>query len=413
MEDSGLVASVTVMTIEKRYHVMGRMSAMVAYGRWSHGGRDPADNGKYRDVNVLMVTKMITVGAQVTECNGGEQCGIVSPLVILVAGELTYLLVIYGNMAPSTSTVGPIPTQPQLKQEKKEPVTTVGVSAKWGIIMTLLNLVYGHLLVATQLPPDPRQDSWLLMKSPLPTYFLSLGYVIGVTWLGPKFMENRKPISGLRPVMVAYNTFQVVYSSWLVYETCLGGWFTNYSFRCQICDFSNDPQAIRMLHASYWYYFSKFVDFFDTVFFVLNKKHEHISLLHVVHHSLMPVSMWYGVRYQPGGHSTFMGLLNSFVHVVMYLYYLLAAMGPRVRPFLWWKKYLTSLQMVQFVAVMLHAVQEKEQSSVSIARESRGVRGGTLSGVSRRGVPNGVAEAACKTMEMCENMALRSRLGAL
>ncbi|XP_042215397.1 elongation of very long chain fatty acids protein AAEL008004-like [Homarus americanus] len=360
-------------------------------------------------------------------------------------------------MAPSTSTVGPIPTQPQLKQEKKEPVTTVGVSAKWGIIMTLLNLVYGHLLVATQLPPDPRQDSWLLMKSPLPTYFLSLGYVIGVTWLGPKFMENRKPISGLRPVMVAYNTFQVVYSSWLVYETCLGGWFTNYSFRCQICDFSNDPQAIRMLHASYWYYFSKFVDFFDTVFFVLNKKHEHISLLHVVHHSLMPVSMWYGVRYQPGGHSTFMGLLNSFVHVVMYLYYLLAAMGPRVRPFLWWKKYLTSLQMVQFVAVMLHAVQlafiecpvpsqmtwwicgnafmffllfanfylraytgssrprpqEKEQSSVSIARESRGVRGGTLSGVSRRGVPNGVAEAACKTMEMCENMALRSRLGAL
>ncbi|KAK3855328.1 hypothetical protein Pcinc_038264 [Petrolisthes cinctipes] len=39
----------------------------------------------------------------------------------------------------------------------------------------------------------------------------------------------------------------------------------------------------------------------------------------------------------------------------MYLYYLLAAMGPRVRPYLWWKKYLTKLQMAQFITMMIHA----------------------------------------------------------
>lgn len=58
-----------------------------------------------------------------------------------------------------------------------------------------------------------------------------------------------------------------------------------------------------------------------------------------------------------GGHSTFFGLLNTFVHIIMYAYYLLAALGPNVQKYLWWKKYLTSLQMVQFLAIMIHAFQ--------------------------------------------------------
>lgn len=41
----------------------------------------------------------------------------------------------------------------------------------------------------------------------------------------------------------------------------------------------------------------------------------------------------------------------------MYGYYLLAALGPKVQPYLWWKKYLTTLQIVQFVAVMIHSFQ--------------------------------------------------------
>jgi len=47
-----------------------------------------------------------------------------------------------------------------------------------------------------------------------------------------------------------------------------------------------------------------------------------------------------------GGHSTFFGFLNTFVHIIMYSYYLLAALGPSVQKYLWWKKYLTALQMV-------------------------------------------------------------------
>lgn len=50
---------------------------------------------------------------------------------------------------------------------------------------------------------------------------------------------------------------------------------------------------------------------------------------------------------QIGGHSTFFGLLNTFVHIVMYSYYLFSALGEQYQKYLWWKKYLTALQMVR------------------------------------------------------------------
>lgn len=40
----------------------------------------------------------------------------------------------------------------------------------------------------------------------------------------------------------------------------------------------------------------------------------------------------------------------------MYTYYLLASLGPRVRPYLWWKRYLTQLQLVQFGLVAVHII---------------------------------------------------------
>ncbi|XP_039296095.1 elongation of very long chain fatty acids protein AAEL008004 isoform X3 [Nilaparvata lugens] len=176
---------------------------------------------------------------------------------------------------------------------------------------------------------DPRTASWFLMSSPLPTLSICLSYVFVVKVLGPKLMENRKPFQ-LKNALIVYNLFQVIFSSWLFYE---------------------------MVHACWWYYFSKFTEFMDTIFFVLRKKNQHVSTLHVIHHGCMPMSVWFGVKFTPGGHSTFFGLLNTFVHIIMYSYYLLAALGPQIQKYLWWKKYLTSLQMVQFVAIMVHAFQ--------------------------------------------------------
>ncbi|GJQ76033.1 hypothetical protein Trydic_g18086 [Trypoxylus dichotomus] len=203
---------------------------------------------------------------------------------------------------------------------------------------------------------DQRVKDWFLMSSPLPTLLMCLTYAYGVKVVGPKLMENRKPFN-LRKTIIFYNLFQVLFSIWLFHESCVTGWLRHYSFRCQPVDYSNDPTALRMARGCWWYYFSKFTEFMDTIFFVLRKKNSHISTLHVIHHGVMPMSVWFGVKFTPGGHSTFFGFLNTFVHIIMYTYYFFAALGPQYQKYLWWKKYLTALQMIQFVLVMVHAFQ--------------------------------------------------------
>lgn len=41
---------------------------------------------------------------------------------------------------------------------------------------------------------------------------------------------------------------------------------------------------------------------------------------------------------------------------------MLAAMGPQVQKHLWWKKYLTTMQIVQFLIVFVHTIQIQFQS---------------------------------------------------
>lgn len=39
-------------------------------------------------------------------------------------------------------------------------------------------------------------------------------------------------------------------------------------------------------------------------------------------------------------------MMNSFIHVIMYTYYGLSGLGPSFQKYLWWKRYLTRLQLV-------------------------------------------------------------------
>lgn len=54
-----------------------------------------------------------------------------------------------------------------------------------------------------------------------------------------------------------------------------------------------------------------------------------------------------------GGNATFPNILNNFVHVLMYFYYMLSAMGPQYQKYLWWKKYMTELQIVSVADVLM------------------------------------------------------------
>lgn len=195
------------------------------------------------------------------------------------------------------------------------------------------------------------------MKSPIEMTLILMGYVFLVLHVGPRFMANRKPFQ-LNTTMIFYNFFMVAYNAYIVYEFLMSGWGTTYTWRCDLCDPSSSPQALRMVRAAWLFYFSKYVELLDTMFFVLRKKHSQVTFLHIFHHSVMPWTWWWGITLTPvGGMGSFHALVNACVHVIMYSYYGLAAAGPRFQKYLWWKKYMTAIQLIQFVLVSVHISQ--------------------------------------------------------
>lgn len=64
---------------------------------------------------------------------------------------------------------------------------------------------------------DPRVSDWPMMSSPFPTIGICLFYAYFSKVLAPKFMANRKPYD-LRNILVVYNLFQTVFSTWIFYE---------------------------------------------------------------------------------------------------------------------------------------------------------------------------------------------------
>lgn len=74
----------------------------------------------------------------------------------------------------------------------------------------------------------------------------------------------------------------------------------NYNFRCQPTDYSNTPHALYQAHLSYSYFILKLVDFIDTIFFILRKKTNHVSFLHVYHHVMIAMGAYVCVLYATG-----------------------------------------------------------------------------------------------------------------
>ncbi|NXM90471.1 ELOV4 protein, partial [Oenanthe oenanthe] len=199
--------------------------------------------------------------------------------------------------------------------------------------------------------PDPRTDPWPLVYSPVPVTLIFSCYLLLVA-LGPRCVRRRLQ---LRAPLLAHNLAMVALSSYMFYEFLVTSVLANYSYLCQPVDYSRSELGMRMARVCWWFFFSKVIELLDTVFLILRKKQEQVTFLHVYHHGSMLFNWWSGVKYVPGGQAFFIGMLNSFVHIFMYGYYALASLGPRMRRYLWWKRYLTILQLCQFVAVAVHS----------------------------------------------------------
>ncbi|CAG4986883.1 unnamed protein product [Parnassius apollo] len=194
-------------------------------------------------------------------------------------------------------------------------------------------------------------DEWFLMKSPVSLLFLSILYVLFVFKLGPEVMKLREPFK-FRSIIILYDLFQVAYSCFLL---LLGSrLIISYGLLGSSCLMDKEDSRWLVSTGIYYYFFAKVMELVDTIFFVLRKNYRQVTFLHVYHHCLMMWGTWISLKYEPSYSLIFLGTINSFVHIIMYGYYALSAF-PDLNKYLWWKKYITLMQILQFMCVIIHA----------------------------------------------------------
>ncbi|CAF1157873.1 unnamed protein product [Adineta ricciae] len=200
---------------------------------------------------------------------------------------------------------------------------------------------------------DYRTKDWfLLWADPIPTLFLTFIYLL-IVYFGPKYMKNRAEVRVPAMILFLYNMALVVLSGYMVTEIFLGVYRSRYNVICQRMIVTNDKNEMRVANALWYYYFSKLIEFLDTIFMIIRKRFNQITFLHVFHHSTMFFLWWIVLTWVPGGQAWMGPFLNSIVHVFMYSYYGLSVF-PSLRDKLWWKRYITMLQLTQFVIVLTH-----------------------------------------------------------
>ncbi|CAH0407550.1 unnamed protein product [Chilo suppressalis] len=138
-------------------------------------------------------------------------------------------------------------------------------------------------------------DSWFMMSSPTPILCVVLAYMLLIKVV-PVLMKNRPPMQ-INNLIAYYNASQVLLASLICAK---------------------------------------------------------VTFLHVYHHVIMALYSWSYLKFAAGGEGAILALLNSMVHVFMYTYYLLSGFGPRFQKYLWWKKYVTTMQLIQFVMMLFY-----------------------------------------------------------
>ena len=194
------------------------------------------------------------------------------------------------------------------------------------------------------------------MSDPTPSLFIAFAYVV-FCYVAPRVLKGRS--FAINKYIRVYNLVMVVYSIYIPYELYKNTIGYQWDWLCQPMDHSSGPRSMAIAAAIWHYYFTKIIELLDSVFFILRGKYNQLTFLHVFHHSTMVMLGWIMANFVPGGSSVFSASMNTDIHVVMYTYYFLASFGPKMQKYLWWKKYLTRIQIAQFfinLAICLYII---------------------------------------------------------
>lgn len=139
-------------------------------------------------------------------------------------------------------------------------------------------------------------------------------------------------------ICVLHNAFLVLFNLY-IFKSIVGilstrQWIVTHQY------FMADPQVDRLI---FWFYLSKYYEYMDT--FLIYLKGRDPIFLQKYHH-IGAVFCWYLCYEYKVDMIIFGTLLNSFVHTIMYSYYLLTLFRLPIRQF---RIYLTLLQIIQLL----------------------------------------------------------------
>lgn len=116
-------------------------------------------------------------------------------------------------------------------------------------------------------------------------------YLWIVFFAGPKFMKSRRPYKVTNIIRV-YNIFQVVVCSIFVIRSIQLGFDHRFLWRCESFNWLNKEELAELKVGTWLFMLLRMFEFIETIFFILRKKENQASFLHVYHHITVIALMW-------------------------------------------------------------------------------------------------------------------------
>lgn len=219
---------------------------------------------------------------------------------------------------------------------------------------------------------DEDEDVGFLLRSPLPVTLLTVAYILFVHIIGPILMQNREPFQ-LKSLIRFYNLLMVFTAGLLLVNIYDAVGSLSAMVDCDKIFTFSDDSGTKVYRLANLILAVRLSEYLDTIFFTLRKKQNQVTFLHVFHHAFVPMYAFWVLRTAPLRYNVFIILINSFIHVLMYFYYFLATFqqpqdssGTRkesdpgiimaiITQLLKFKKYMTQLQILQFVALAVYS----------------------------------------------------------
>lgn len=194
------------------------------------------------------------------------------------------------------------------------------------------------------------------MSSPFPLITSIIIYLWLIYKVLPAFMKSRKAYE-LTTIIRVYNALQVMICAYFVIRHQMIGVGLLSACTCmQPKDnekISSENMEILKLH--YFFIFLRFFEFIETIFFILRKKSNQVSALHVYHHIAVVALLWLHLKFNGGPIDNYIGVLNSFIHIIMYTYYFLSSFQNFTNVTRTIKPLITTVQILQLSVLFVHS----------------------------------------------------------